>query len=456
MRHFILVIFSLLFSSLAFSAKNVNDMPAKQVSLLAYQAYIFAAPIHEFHRFVSDFHTQMGNTERPINVLVHSPYLAPAGDEKGMCCPNQDTVYSVAHLDMGTQPLVLSIPKIEDRYYTFQITDAFTNNVAQLGTRTIGDGDRQYLLVSPSWTGETPKGMELLRFDTNEGLILLRLLIKDKSDYPALHAVQNKITLVTLQEHNNPNDKPSIEYLPFAKHWKEDSFEALKWLNHYLSKNSVPVHDEGLRAMFIDMNITGAEDFDPKKQAKHVVEGLLAGKALADNMMLVRTAYTTDHSNGSQWNKVPDGQDLKYDNLLRAAITRFTLLPNDKPEAIYFGTRFDNKGQLLDGNKDYMVKLKKAPPVHAFWSLSAYSSPRGRLIKNDFDKYVVNDRSKGLKINDDGSIDLLLSATKPQSTESNWLPVPKGTYAVALRTYLPGEELMNNTFELPPIIEVKK
>jgi len=172
--------------------------------------------------------------------------------------------------------------------------------------------------------------------------------------------------------------------------------------------------------------------------------------------MMVRTAYTTDHVNGGLWNKVPDGQDLKYDNLLRAAITRFTLLPNDKPEAIYFGTRFDGKGQLLDGANDYIIKLKKAPPVNAFWSLSAYSSPRGRLIKNDYDKYVVNDRSEGLKVNDDGSIDLLMSMTKPKSNLSNWLPVPKGIYAVALRTYLPLAELMDDSYDLPPIIKLEK
>jgi len=456
MRRLILVMLSLTFSSFALSAKNVNDMPAEKVALLAYQAYVFAAPIHEFHRFVSDFHTQQGNKVRPVNVLVHSPYLTPAGDEKGMCCPNQDTVYSTAHLDMGSQPLVLTIPKIENRYYTFQITDAVTNNVAQLGTRTIGSGDRTYLLAGPKWAGITPKGMELLRFDTNEGLILLRLLVKDKNDYPALHKVQAGIKLVSLQEHKNPADKLEVEYLPFAKHWKEDNFEALRWLNHFVSRNPMPVHDAGLRSLFFDMNITGAENFEPEKFPKHVVEGFLKGKALADGMMMVRTAYTTDHVNGGLWNKVPDGQDLKYDNLLRAAITRFTLLPNDKPEAIYFGTRFDGKGLLLDGANDYIIKLKKAPPVNAFWSLSAYSSPRGRLIKNDYDKYVVNDRSEGLKVNDDGSIDLLMSMTKPKTNLSNWLPVPKGIYAVALRTYLPQAELMDDSYDLPPIIKLKK
>ena len=50
--------------------------------------------------------------------------------------PNNDTLYSLAWLDLGTEPVVLSLPDIPDeRYYVIQIVDMYTFNVEYIGAR---------------------------------------------------------------------------------------------------------------------------------------------------------------------------------------------------------------------------------------------------------------------------------------------------------------------------------
>ena len=42
--------------------------------------------------------------------------------------PNNDTLYTMAHLDLHKGPLVLHVPKIaHHRYYVFEFLDPYTN-----------------------------------------------------------------------------------------------------------------------------------------------------------------------------------------------------------------------------------------------------------------------------------------------------------------------------------------
>jgi hypothetical protein len=38
---------------------------------------------------------------------------------------------------------------------------------------------------------------------------------------------------------------------------------------------------------------------------------------------------------------------------------------------------------------------------------------------------------------------------------SNWLPAPEGTFNMILRTYLPQEQILNGTWQLPIVKMVK-
>lgn len=44
---------------------------------------------------------------------------------------------------------------------------------------------------------------------------------------------------------------------------------------------------------------------------------------------------------------------------------------------------------------------------------------------------------------------LVLNETPDKDKESDWLPAPECDFWVVLRTYLPGEEIINQTWEMP-------
>ena len=57
-----------------------------------------------------------------------------------MVTPNSDTPFSFAWLDLGVEPMVITLPKIApDRYYSVQRVDLYTHIFGYLGTRAFGN-----------------------------------------------------------------------------------------------------------------------------------------------------------------------------------------------------------------------------------------------------------------------------------------------------------------------------
>ena len=78
--------------------------------------------------------------------------------------PNNDTLYSMAHLDLSKGPLVLHVPAVaHHHYYVFEFLDPYTNVFHYVGTRTTGDGAGNYAIVGPKFHGKLPGGVHRIR-----------------------------------------------------------------------------------------------------------------------------------------------------------------------------------------------------------------------------------------------------------------------------------------------------
>ena len=78
-------------------------------------------------------------------------------------------------------------------------------------------------------------------------------------------------------------------------------------------------------------------------------------------------------------------------------------------------------GDVLAGWSCYSIRFAKGslPPVDAFWSITAYDQRSGQLTENPLRRYAIGDRTKGLKYGRDGSLDIILSATRPPEGNAN-------------------------------------
>jgi hypothetical protein len=109
-------------------------------------------------------------------------------------------------------------------------------------------------------------------------------------------------------------------------------------------------------------------------------------------------------------------------------------------------------GKPMNAQHDYVLKMSKEdlPPATAFWSLTLYDQAKGFFIPNDQKKYSVGENA-GFKLNDEGGIEIVISAKKPEAVPNeNWLPINRGDIELSLmyRIYAPDAEKMK-TWKMP-------
>ena len=92
-------------------------------------------------------------------------------------------------------------------------------------------------------------------------------------------------------------------------------------------------------------------------------------------------------------------------------------------------------------------------PAKAFWSLTMYDI-ESYLVPNELNRYTLGDRSD-LNYAPDGSLTFYLQKDNPgKDKEANCLPVPAGPFRLALRLYVPKEEVINRRWV--PAVERQK
>jgi hypothetical protein len=96
-------------------------------------------------------------------------------------------------------------------------------------------------------------------------------------------------------------------------------------------------------------------------------------------------------------------------------------------------------------------KKDEIPQAKAFWSITLYDE-RFNLADNPIGRYSIGSLTDGLKFGPDGSLEILMQHQRPSpELEANWLPLPEGKFNLFLRTYLPGPEVMDQSYA-PPMV----
>jgi hypothetical protein len=108
---------------------------------------------------------------------------------------NNDTIYSIAQVDVSGGPVLLPVPDTAGRYYVLQFADAWTNNFAYVGRRATGTAAGSFLLTPPGWQADAPQGATVIEFPTTAGTIVGRWACDGPADLDDVKALQGKLTL---------------------------------------------------------------------------------------------------------------------------------------------------------------------------------------------------------------------------------------------------------------------
>ena len=114
-------------------SKPPNAAAPSEAQAIAEEAYIYAYPMLENYRtmYVQAIDRTAPGYAAPFNEITHKTELL--GPEfKDIVRPNNDTMYSMVWLDLRAQPVVITVPAIEGRYFSVQLVDLFTHNFAYM------------------------------------------------------------------------------------------------------------------------------------------------------------------------------------------------------------------------------------------------------------------------------------------------------------------------------------
>jgi hypothetical protein len=433
---------------------------------IATLAYIWGFPLVTMERqfnFVTSPNVPPGIGRGPSNAISCATALANASFTD-VVTPNSDTLYCQSQFDLSKEPVVIVVPPISDRYYSFEFLDAYTNDYTYLGQRASGGNGGTYLMAGPDWNGQVPEGMTKIWTPTNLAWLITRTLAKGPADVPNVIAIQDKIVVKPLSEFQ-ANTTSSTAPKTEANASKEIPIGPQPTL---IAPTGIKIFDEISAAM--DGNPLNPPD--PVLVTKLASIGIGPGKVPSTEANdTIKTALQNGITEGQ---KLIDAKVAKFgtlvngwlsnaqpgvygtDYLFRAATTQFGLGANIGQEAFYPSTFTDSQGKPLNGNNSYLIHFDpgQTPPVNGFWSVSMYND-KNLFIDNPINRYNIGKYTEGLKNNTDGSLDIFIQNKNPgPDKESNWLPSPEGSFNMVLRLYLPQPQALNGTWQLPLVQKV--
>jgi hypothetical protein len=436
----------------------------EEVQTIAEEAYIFSFPILDQYKmlFAMALYPESGAYEAPLNVLGHKTELL-GPDYTLIVRPNNDTLYSIAWLDLRAEPMVLSVPAIPlDRYYSFQLIDLYTHNFAYVGSRVTGPEAGNYLITGPGWSGEAPPGITaVIPCETTFATALARTAVFGPPDLPNVAALQAEYAVTPVSEFAGTPPPPAVpapQFLPYNPEMARSAgFVAL--LNAFLPYLGQHPSEAELWQRFAAIGI--GTDFDLENLDPEIRAAMDAGVATALEKIETEAGSLGSRQNGWMLTEASFGtrEAMRGRYLRRAGAAFFGLWGNDIEEAFYPESSVDADGEALDASKhDYVLHFvaDQLPPVKSFWSLSMYNLPQQLFIHNPIDRYTLGDHTQGVIYGKDGSLTVYLQHESPgREKEPNWLPAPDGLFSLQMRCYWPEPESLDPLYAPPEVERVE-
>jgi hypothetical protein len=311
----------------------------------------------------------------PMNMFVNVPTYPPA-DMKLVVRPNFDTLYSVAWLDLTKEPMIVSVPDTNGRYYLLPMLDMWTDVFASPGWRTTGTQARNFLITPPGWSGDTPSGMTRIDAPTPIVWVIGRTKTDGPSDYDAVHKIQAGYKVTPLSQNYSPPTvkiDPSVDMKTPPK-VQVDTMPAEKYFAYaaeLLKVNPPHITDQPIIAQLKKIGFEPGKSYELDKANPAIRKALESAPEDAKQLMAWKVPTLARVVNG--WSMNTDTMGV-YGNyyLKRAIIAQLGLGANLPEDAIYPINLADESGKPLDGANKYTLRFDKgdAPPASAFWSVT--------------------------------------------------------------------------------------
>jgi hypothetical protein len=380
----------------------------------------------------------------PMNMFVNVPAYPPA-DFKGVVRSNFDTLYSIAWLDLVREPLVVSAPDTDGRFYLLPMLDMWSDVFASPGSRTTGTAAENFLVTSPGWSGTVPAGFARIFAPTPYVWVVGRTRTDGPADYDAVRRIQAGYKVTPLSGLGKAPELATIKIdssvdMKTPPKIQVDTMPAAKYFTYaaeLLKLHPPHITDQSIIAQMKRIGIEPGKSFEFDALDPAAKKALATVPEIAQQMMTWKVATLARVVNG--WSMNTDTMGV-YGNyyLKRAIVAQVGLGANLPEDAIYPLHLADDTGKALNGANKYSIHFDKGatPPVNAFWSITLYDA-EGFQVANVLDRFALSSWMP-FKTNLDGSLDLYFQNESPgKDKEANWLPAPRGAFNLTMRLYAP-------------------
>lgn len=445
------------------TAAHAQQQP-DETRAIAKEAFIYGFPIVDAYQtlYKQAVDKDGADFKAPFNHIGNARDVATP-EFRSIITPNSDTPYSYIWMDLRAEPIVITMPKIEEgRYYSAQLVDLYTYNFAYLGTRVYGNDGGDFLIAGPGWKGTPPKGVKaVIRCDTEFGMSQFRTQLFNAQDIDNVRKIQDGYKVQTLSAYVGEPAPPAASPV----NWPKPTEDMIKtsalfpYLNFLLQFCPTLPSERNLMSQFAKLNIGAGKTFDYEKLSADSKKDIDSGVAdawgeFAGLMKRVNAGELTSAD-------VFGTREFLKDNYgYRFGAAKLGIFGNSRDEAFYIPYFVDAGKKVLDASTNrYVVHFQKGqlPPVKAFWSLTMYDAKTQLLVSNSINRYLLNSTTlNSYKYGDDGSLTFYIQKSSPgKELESNWLPAPDAPFYLVLRLYLPEPAVFDGKWKSPGIEQAK-
>ena len=439
---------------------STASVTPEQARAIAKEAYVYGFPMVDSYRIQYSYFVDEKNPEYKGDWnQVHNTARVSTPADTAIQTPNSDTPYSFLGADLRAEPLVLTVPPIEDgRYFSLQFIDAYTYNFAYVGSRTTGNGGGKFLLAGPGWKGDKPAGVEdVIRSDTDLVFVLYRTQLFSPDDLPNVTKIQAGYQAQPLSAFlNQPAPPPAAQVdwvRPLTPEEQKTSPRFFEILNAAMQFAPTLASEKELRDRFATLGIAADGSFNADKLTPEIRKAVEAGMADAWAELATFKKDKVDTGQVTSGQVFGTREQLNGNYLYRMAGAVLGIYGNSSSEAMYPVLSTDSDGAPLTGANNYTLTFapRQLPPVNAFWSVTMYKLPESLLVANPINRYLINSPMlPDLVKNPDGSLTIYVQNTSPgPEKEANWLPSPDGPFTLYMRLYSPKPEALDGNWQAP-------
>jgi hypothetical protein len=342
-------------------SSSTNSVTPDEARAIAEEAYIFAFPMLENYRAMQ----AQAILPKIFNRFRHTTKLS-GPDDTDVVRENNDTLYSVLWLDLRAEPVVVSVPPITDRYYTFQLLDLYTHNFGYVGTRVTGTGARTFVVAGPHWEGEKPDGADdFFRSESEFLLCLVRtgVNIDLPGDYEKVLGLQKQYAAKPLSSFLGlpaPEPFPMDIFPPFDQE-TADSPGFITYFNFLLGRLEIHPSEKDLIEKFGRIGIGPDFHFDENELSPAVRWAIQEGIDSAREQIWGCDNLLGETKNSWILSKRIFGsrEQMQGKYLIRAGAARVGLYGVDLEEAYYPSSKFTPDGMTLNARENNYVLSAK-------------------------------------------------------------------------------------------------